>query len=95
MSYYQLNDEIKKSHSFIINRQKFFDNLPKEIFDFTINKRINFPNKLANFLNEIDLLCQKYGYSLSHEDGHGGFIIEKYNENNIKWLCDCFINIED
>lgn len=78
-----------------INRQKFFDKLPKEIFDINKRDNINFPNKLANFLNEIDLVCQKYDYSISHEDCHGGFIIEKYNENNIKWLCDCFIDSEE
>ena len=41
-----------------------------------------------------EMFCQKIIFqkvfmlnlSLSHEDSHGAFIIEKYDEYNIKWL---------
>lgn len=42
--------------------------------------------KVEEFLQEIEEVCRKYNMSISHEDGHGGFIIEKFDEFNIKWL---------
>ena len=29
--------------------------------------------------------------SYIHEDSHGGFIIENYNENNVDWIMDADI----
>ena len=43
-------------------------------------------SEIIKFINEIDILCQKYGMSISHEDIHGAFIIEKYDNENIQWL---------
>lgn len=49
-------------------------------------------NQIENFLKEYEELCKKYNISLSHEDGHGNFIIEKYHQSNIEWvknsICD-------
>lgn len=42
--------------------------------------------KVEEFLKEIEEVCRKYNMSISHEDGHGAFIIEKFDEFNIKWL---------
>lgn len=39
--------------------------------------------KEEEFLEDIKRVCQKYNRSISHEDGHGNFIIEEYNEYNI------------
>lgn len=55
-------------------------------YDLYLHKRIETPDKIIEFFNEIDALCKKYGFSISHEDGHGAFIIEDYDESNIKWL---------
>ena len=41
---------------------------------------------LKNNFDEINKVCLKHNLSISHEDGHGSFEIEKYDENNIKWL---------
>ena len=38
------------------------------------------------FLKEIDEVCQKHGFSLSHEDTQGGFIVEKYHRDFVEWL---------
>lgn len=43
------------------------------------------------FLNEIELVCQKYNLSISHEDKEGSFIIESYSDKNIMWLRDSVI----
>ena len=32
-------------------------------------------NKARAFLAAVAVVCQEYGFSLSHEDGHGGFLI--------------------
>lgn len=42
--------------------------------------------KVEEFLQEIEEVCRKHNMSISHEDGHGAFIIERFDEFNIKWL---------
>ena len=55
---------------------------------------IEVPENIINFLNEITKIYKKYNLSLSHEDAQGSFIIEKYDEYNIKWLKNSLINVE-
>jgi len=43
-------------------------------------------DELMDFLAEIKAVCVKHGLSIAHEDNQGAFLIEKYNENNIKWM---------
>lgn len=50
------------------------------------------PKEIENFKKEIIKVMKKYNLSISHEDTHGGFIIEKYDEYNIKWFNDAFID---
>lgn len=59
------------------------------------SEEIETPEEVINFLNEIDNICKKYNFSISHEDGHGAFIIERYDNFNINWLKDCLLNIEN
>ena len=42
--------------------------------------------KTEEFFNEIESVCRKYNVSISHEDGHGSFIIELFDDRNIQWL---------
>lgn len=63
-------------------------------WDIIKSEEIETPKEVINFLNEIENICKKYNLSISHEDGHGGFIIEKYDNYNIKWLKNCLLNIE-
>ena len=39
-----------------------------------------------NYLEEIIQISKEYGYSLSHEDKEGSFIVEEYKKENIDWL---------
>lgn len=55
---------------------------------------IEVPENIIKFLNEITKIYKKYNLSLSHEDGQGSFIIENYDEYNIKWLKNSLINVE-
>lgn len=43
------------------------------------------------FLKEIVKVCKEHGFSLSHEDTHGAFIVEKYDKDNIQWLMEAMI----
>lgn len=42
--------------------------------------------KEKEFIEKIVELSKVMGYSLSHEDEQGGFIIEGYSDENIDWL---------
>lgn len=42
--------------------------------------------KIDKFLEEIIAVCRKWGFSISHEDGHGSFEIEDFLESNAEWL---------
>lgn len=65
-----------------------------ESWDINKKQDIKTPESVINFLNEIDNICKKYNFSISHEDSHGGFIIEKYEDYNIKWLKNCMLNLK-
>lgn len=53
--------------------------------DFVENKEID------DFLRAIAEVCKEHGFSLSHEDIHGAFIVEEYDENNIQYLMEAMI----
>ena len=38
------------------------------------------------FIEDVISLCKKHGKSISHEDGHGGFEIEQYDDFYSEWL---------
>lgn len=40
------------------------------------------------FLADVEAVCRKHGFSLSHEDGQGAFEVEEFRESNIEWLKD-------
>ena len=42
--------------------------------------------KLDEFLEHLSMLCEEYGFSIAHEDRHGGFWIEPYDSDNIDWI---------
>ena len=46
------------------------------------------PDKMKAFLADIIIVCSRHGLSLSHEDGHGAFIVQDYSEKNIEWLLE-------
>ena len=38
------------------------------------------------FIEDVVAVCTKHGMSISHEDGHGAFEIEDYDESCSDWL---------
>jgi hypothetical protein len=51
---------------------------------------VNAP-KVDAFLDEIAKVCRKHGLSISHEDGHGSFVIEAFHNDLEEWLRDAAI----
>lgn len=47
------------------------------------------------FLQEIEEVCKRHGLSISHQDGHGSFVIERYCEYNVGWLEEASVNIDE
>lgn len=53
------------------------------------NKGKNAENiKVDQFLNEVIEVSKKHGFSISHEDNHGGFIIRPQNQEDYEWLLE-------
>lgn len=53
------------------------------------------PKRIKDFLEDVVSLCKKHNLTISHEDGHGAFIIEEYDKFNLEWLHQADINIKD
>ena len=51
-------------------------------------------NRIVNFLNEINTVCKKHGFSISHEDHFGSFIITDYDDYYDEWLNKALIKIK-
>ena len=47
--------------------------------------------KVDAFLKEILEVYEKHGLSISHEDGHGAFIVEQDSQDNRKWIMEAMI----
>jgi len=58
-----------------------------------IEEKIRY-KELKRFFKDIENVCKKHGYSISHEDEHGAFVIERYSDYNIDWLKDAFLKIK-
>lgn len=58
----------------------------KTTWNTSLSKHVEMPKEFVAFLKEYQVLCKKYNITLGHEDGHGGFHIEPYDEGNIEWV---------
>lgn len=61
--------------------------------DYMNRIRENIPKHIMDFYYDLFMLCKKYNITISHEDGQGSFIIEDFNEENIKWIVNAQLNI--
>jgi hypothetical protein len=59
-----------------------------------LEKPIEVP-KIDSFIGEILEVCKKHGFSISHEDCHGGFLICKYSDRDAEWLMTASDETED
>ena len=46
---------------------------------------------MDKFLEEIKAVCLRHGFSISHEDQHGSFVIEKFKADYVEWLMDASV----
>ncbi len=42
--------------------------------------------KVDAFMDELEAVCVKHGFSIGHEDTHGGFIVSRFSSRTMKWL---------
>ena len=47
---------------------------------------LNHGQRAQAFFAAYEALCREHGISLSHEDGHGAFILHDFDEENIGWV---------
>ena len=51
-------------------------------------------NNVEKFKKDVIKLCEQYNLSISHEDGHGSFIISDYKKSNIEWFNNAEVDID-
>ena len=51
-------------------------------------KAFGFAPDIDEFIKDIAEVCKKHNMSISHEDGHGAFLINEFDMMNIAWLND-------
>lgn len=61
-------------------------------WDCRKKKHVEMPDEMARFFDDIVEVYRKHGLAISHEDYHGAFIIEAFNENDVKWLKEAHKN---
>lgn len=49
-------------------------------------EHVKMSEEIRSFLIEYEELCRKHNITLSHEDGHGAFLIDDFSESNIEWV---------
>ena len=48
--------------------------------------------QITNFMADIVEVCRKHNLLLTHEDGHGNFMIEPFDEQTLDWLKAAYWN---
>lgn len=57
--------------------------MPKKISKEELARR-------QEFMDKIVKLCNEYQLSISHEDGHGAFIVTDYEKQYVDWFLAAF-----
>jgi len=47
--------------------------------------------RVDRFLEKVVALSRKHRLSIAHEDTGGAFIVTEFDESNIEWLLDAYI----
>lgn len=66
-----------------------------ETYDQWLDKRSKEKSLIIPFVTAIREVCEKYGYSIAHQDFHGAFIIEPFNEDNMRRLANAELELPD
>lgn len=46
--------------------------------------------RVVEFIEKISVVCMEFGFSISHEDGYGAFIVTGYNKTDDDWIREAF-----
>lgn len=46
------------------------------------------------FLAEIAEVCKRHGFSIGHEDGHGSFLVHRYDEHQVESLKGASLDLD-
>jgi hypothetical protein len=57
-----------------------------ERWNTKLGKFVESPPEIEAFLHAIVKVCEQHDMTVSHEDGHGAFLIESFNPQNLEWL---------
>lgn len=49
-------------------------------------------SEIDAYLTEVIEVSRRHGFSIAHEDGHGAFEIEEFDEGNASWLMEAHDN---
>lgn len=49
--------------------------------------------QVDEFLSDVLAVCRRHKMSISHEDGHGAFLVVPFNEQCADWLANCCTNL--
>lgn len=66
----------------------------EKIYNEPLMQLIDRPAEITAFLKEIDVVCQKHRFSISHEDTIADFLIEPYSKENQNKLFEAILNCE-
>ncbi|WP_442636565.1 hypothetical protein [Rossellomorea marisflavi] len=66
--------------------EKMQEQNSKLTWSMSDQKFIKTPDDIVEFFKEFEKLCRKHDITLSHEDGQGGFEIEHFDEDTLKWI---------
>lgn len=56
------------------------------VWDEFTREFIETPTEMEAFIEDIVAVFRKHGFSIGHEDGHGGFKIHLLSESNVRWF---------
>jgi len=62
-------------------------------YDTIKQERIESPVAVESFLDAYAHLCRQHGLCLSHEDGHGAFIVERYSKHCVNWVRSAILGV--
>ncbi len=64
-----------------------------ESWEHHTEKHIKTPPKIKAFIEDVIAVCKKHNMSIGHEDGHGGFEIQQYDEFYTEWLQNASLDL--
>jgi len=62
-------------------------------WDRKTGKNVTPPKRVTTFLEDLEKLCRIHNVSISHEDTHGSFELEEFDEHNIQWINRANLNL--